>query len=405
MSEVEKAVPENAQGGFSLVELLVAMTVTLIITGAVFGLLSGGQNAFRREPELSDRQQNIRMAMDLIMRDIATAGSAMPPFIQTFRTGLDGGTITVCQNNAGGAVPCPTAPSGAPVDEIEIMANPNGFDPEAACNTAGSSGNVRLHAGQTRVTANSIAMILMTNTTMVPANAPDGHWTMRNINAGVQPNSGQPGECNAGQHAMPSFNAGSGDTSGFNVAGGLCGGNYNGTQCGAAPGNACVMPDPANPNVPKNRPVQECMAVQVLMAEVIRYRIRPGADGVPNLERFSSATNSNFIAGGIQQFEILARGIDDLQVRYTNANNATTDDAPVVDQNQLDYGSVIHRVAVTLSSRSEARNVQGMTTAASGPTAIRGTLTSEGTPRAALVTLGTLPANRKPGSTGPAQWN
>ena len=80
MSERELAGPGRAQAGFSLVELLVAMTVTLIITGAVFGLLSGGQNAFRREPERTDRQQNIRMAMDLIMRDIATAGAAMPPF-------------------------------------------------------------------------------------------------------------------------------------------------------------------------------------------------------------------------------------------------------------------------------------------------------------------------------------
>ena len=50
----------SKQRGFSLIELTVAMTVTLIITGAMFQLLTAGKSAFRREPELSDRQQNIR---------------------------------------------------------------------------------------------------------------------------------------------------------------------------------------------------------------------------------------------------------------------------------------------------------------------------------------------------------
>jgi prepilin-type N-terminal cleavage/methylation domain-containing protein len=393
MSELERATPDTRQAGFSLVELLVAMTVTLIITGAVFGLLSGGQNAFRREPELSDRQQNIRMAMDLIMRDVATAGAGMPKFIQAFRSGLDGASIAVCRDNAGATVTCPTAPSGAAVDELEIMANPNGFEPEASCDyPGGSSANVRLRAGQTRVSGNNVIMIVLA----------DGHWTMRNINGGVNwPNPGS-GDCVAGQdHANAQF-ANGGDITGYNLAGGLCAGTWNGTQCGAAPGNACVMPD-----LVTNRPGSECKVLEVVLAEVVRYRIRRGTDGVPNLERFSTAgaAANNFGAGGVQRFEVLARGIDDLQVQYTNADNLTTNDAPAVDQTQLNYGSIIHRVAVTLSARSEARNVQGMTTAAAGPTAIRGTLTSQGTPRAALVALGEVVANRKVGWTGPAQWN
>ena len=60
----------DAQSGFSLVELMVAMTVTLMISGAIFGLLSGGNTTFRREPVVADRQQNIRLAMDLITRDV-----------------------------------------------------------------------------------------------------------------------------------------------------------------------------------------------------------------------------------------------------------------------------------------------------------------------------------------------
>jgi len=66
--------------GFSLVELMVAMTVTLIVSGAMYGRLTSGSNAFRREPEIADRQQNIRAAMDLIARDVFSAGAALPTF-------------------------------------------------------------------------------------------------------------------------------------------------------------------------------------------------------------------------------------------------------------------------------------------------------------------------------------
>ena len=68
----------SKERGFSLVELMVAMTVTLIVSGAIYGLLTSGSNAFRREPELADRQQNIRVAMDLISRDVYNAGASCP---------------------------------------------------------------------------------------------------------------------------------------------------------------------------------------------------------------------------------------------------------------------------------------------------------------------------------------
>src|SRR5512139_3594729 len=70
--------------GFSLVELMMAMTITLIVSAAIYGLLTSGSNAFRREPEVADRQQNIRVAMDLIARDVFNAGAALPTFSQVF---------------------------------------------------------------------------------------------------------------------------------------------------------------------------------------------------------------------------------------------------------------------------------------------------------------------------------
>ena len=64
---------KRSDSGFSMVELTVAMLITLLISGAIYGLIGSGSNMFRREPALSDRQQNIRIAMDTITREAEEA--------------------------------------------------------------------------------------------------------------------------------------------------------------------------------------------------------------------------------------------------------------------------------------------------------------------------------------------
>ncbi len=81
------------QAGFSLIEMLIAMTVMLIVSGAVFALLTSGQSAFRVQPELTDRQQNIRAGLDRIMRDVHNAGVGAPSFVQVFVPSLNGAGI------------------------------------------------------------------------------------------------------------------------------------------------------------------------------------------------------------------------------------------------------------------------------------------------------------------------
>jgi prepilin-type N-terminal cleavage/methylation domain-containing protein len=107
--------PSSGERGFSLVELLVAMVVTLIITGAIYGLLASGQNAFRREPLLSERQQNIRSAMDIIQADLATAGAGLPAQFQIFDNGFNAGatagTDYLQMYTSDGN--CPIIPAGA----------------------------------------------------------------------------------------------------------------------------------------------------------------------------------------------------------------------------------------------------------------------------------------------------
>jgi hypothetical protein len=92
-------------------------------------------------------------------------------------------------------------------------------------------------------------------------------------------------------------------------------------------------------------------------------------------------------------------------VQYTTSGGVVTDSAGRVDQTRKDYGTLIQSVTVTLSARSEAANIAGMQTAAAGPAALRGMLTSVGTPRATLQVLGTPVASRTPGWIGPSPWN
>jgi prepilin-type N-terminal cleavage/methylation domain-containing protein len=371
------------QGGFSLIELLVAMTITLIVSGAIYGLLASGQNAFRREPELTERQQNIRLAMDIIMRDTANAGVGLPPFAQIFTTGLDTDTGS------------PAGPSGAQSDALEMLTG-GGRDSEPVCAHPNNGAATDQKLFLTRQVVNPLIdpdgaaqprLVFLVLSRQNDSNA-DDRWTARRVTAeGVEDPGPPPGvvppDCSAGtDHATVTFDAG---TAG-NAA----------TLCVNAP------VEPAG-NI--TGPCTSLQVTRIAFADQVRYRIRPGADGVPVLER-SSTQNP----GGT--FETLARGIEELQVQYTSVADPATwlDDAPVVSDPTdtppaptANYGTLISQVRVTLTSRSEAQNLAGASTGAGGsPTRVRGSLTSTSAPRSTLMHLA---RNRPPSPMpSPGTW-
>lgn len=336
-----KPIKGSTAPGFSLVELLVAMTVTMIVSGAIYGLLAKGNNAFRREPEMAARQQSIRVAMDLIMRDIGNAGVGMHSSAQIFTRSLD--ACTSCPN--GGA---PLGPDGASTDELEIISNAD-RPGEPVCNNSSSAPEVTLVRGTVSLSLPRPVLIIFT----------DGSWTIRNV-VSTSTTSAGVGTCVASSpHTRLNFNSGAGDTFGMNPPGGLCQPSAQGM------GNA--------------GPPNSCDVAQVGFGEVVRYRIRNEADGVPVLERFSSVNAT-------PTFQSIARGIEDLQVDYVQANGmVSTNGAPLV--NGANFNTLVTGVVVRLSARGEGVNLEGMTTAASARSALRGRLASTGTPRAALVWL------------------
>jgi len=60
--------------GFSLVELLIAMAVGLIILGAMYGLFTIQSKQLGTQDVVAEMQQNARIAMDIVTRDVRMAG-------------------------------------------------------------------------------------------------------------------------------------------------------------------------------------------------------------------------------------------------------------------------------------------------------------------------------------------
>lgn len=65
----------RGQEGFTLAELLIAMTVMLVVMGAIFSLVDPSTATSRAQPEASDMQQRMRIATDQLSKDLIMAGA------------------------------------------------------------------------------------------------------------------------------------------------------------------------------------------------------------------------------------------------------------------------------------------------------------------------------------------
>jgi Tfp pilus assembly protein PilV len=67
----------SGQAGFSLMELLISMGTMIIVTGAAFALISGSLKFTTTTYHMTDAQQNLRNAHEIITRDLMTAGNGL----------------------------------------------------------------------------------------------------------------------------------------------------------------------------------------------------------------------------------------------------------------------------------------------------------------------------------------
>ena len=64
--------------GFSLIELIVALGVTVIVGAAIFDLVGQARRRFDTEPDVADRQQRIRVSVEALSRDLLMASAVLP---------------------------------------------------------------------------------------------------------------------------------------------------------------------------------------------------------------------------------------------------------------------------------------------------------------------------------------
>ena len=67
-----------AQAGFTLIELMVGMAVSVVVVAAAFTILTTTSKSLRANEQIVDTQQNLRMAMEMLSRDFKLAGFGNP---------------------------------------------------------------------------------------------------------------------------------------------------------------------------------------------------------------------------------------------------------------------------------------------------------------------------------------
>jgi len=65
----------QSESGVSLLELTIAMAIMMVVTAGLFGLLHPAHGAFAAEPEDADIQQRLRVAVDMLSKDLMMAGA------------------------------------------------------------------------------------------------------------------------------------------------------------------------------------------------------------------------------------------------------------------------------------------------------------------------------------------
>lgn len=354
--------------GFSLVELIVAMTVTLIVSSAIYGLLSTGGNAFRREPEVADRQQNIRAAMDLVARDVFGAGAGMPTFAQVFTRADPAGT---CGGGLNGCGPVGTmgataaAARGADsenTDILEILSADEQCPTLSVCSTAVAPASAGLFITRERVpqclTVPGLAMLVTS-----------------------------PALSNNSAFAIQAVTSAAGTT--------VCPG---GPPAGASPPNTNLTLTAAL--APFSTIVAGGDPTFMFRGRIVRYRIAPNPDPldpVPSLWRTESgryatngaATPEPGAAGfdpAASPWQLVARGIEDLQIQFFDGTLAWANQPPVSVNGT--WTTLVRQVRIALSARATAVRIGGESTAGGGaPDAVRGQLSTVVTPRAAFNEL------------------
>jgi type II secretory pathway pseudopilin PulG len=89
--------------GFTLVEMLVATAIMMVVVAGVFAALNPSQGSYQTQPEVSDMQQRLRVAVDSLSKDLLMAGAGT--YSGTLLGALDNYFAPVTPYRLGGTSP------------------------------------------------------------------------------------------------------------------------------------------------------------------------------------------------------------------------------------------------------------------------------------------------------------
>jgi len=115
--------------GFSLVEMMIAVTLGTIVVAGAFSIFNSQQKATRAEDVRREVQQNARYALDFLRRDLQEAGEGMDPNSEFGVIGMLSGTsasdpdsvfILFVEPGTESHGPTGDNPAGAPNDSVKL---------------------------------------------------------------------------------------------------------------------------------------------------------------------------------------------------------------------------------------------------------------------------------------------
>jgi Tfp pilus assembly protein PilX len=113
------------QKGFSILEILVSLSITLLIGGAVFQLFQQNERIFRDENLITEMQQGARAAIAQAASDIRMAGQGVPLYAATYNSELNESAVAILPGSTASRI---NFRAGlAPADALVVAPSPVSF--------------------------------------------------------------------------------------------------------------------------------------------------------------------------------------------------------------------------------------------------------------------------------------
>jgi type II secretory pathway pseudopilin PulG len=304
--------------GFSVVEILIALAISMLVMASVFLLLQQGQESFRREPEVAETNANTRFALDRVTEDLMVAGFQTPA------------NAAVLWSDGGGDVP-----DGLTViysDPDVPVARPRAC--KGPCGTTiGSSSTLALDPGSFSFQPPDFEGAYQSGATLIALQGRNGDPACESV---------PPGIVSLELTEAPKC-AGSG---GLGASAGTCG-TLNLAFRSAAGSKELNLPGGFENDV-----IVDCAVIGRF--HVVQYRVNPLPPAPsPELERRDVLLNEPWSA--------VAANIENFQVQYVQGLSDEFFDAPRLPPLGADPSTWVTRVRLTVSGRSESANLKGGT--------------------------------------------